>query len=144
MHFLPSAELSHRRVYKTSNFSFAKPLLLPPSQCTGSTLISEDSSEIAFLLVENYQLTASVGLRIGREYLDTLCSALAASTIIIFSSDVWPATRCWMLEKRLSECGCWFVKATTPPARSAACCVIVVGVMVTPRQATTPFGCGDL
>jgi len=26
---------------------------------------SEDSSEVAFLLVENYQLTALVGLRIG-------------------------------------------------------------------------------
>ena len=42
------------------------------SECTGSTHISEDSSEIAFLLVENYQLTASVGLRIGREYLENL------------------------------------------------------------------------
>lgn len=33
------------------------------SWCTGITHISEDSSEIAFLLVENYQLTASVGPR---------------------------------------------------------------------------------
>jgi hypothetical protein len=45
--------------------------LLTPFQCTGSTLTSEDSSEVAFLLVENYQLTASVGLRIGREFLAT-------------------------------------------------------------------------
>ena len=41
------------------------------SQCTGFTYISEDSSEITFLLVENYQLTALVGLRIGKEFLDT-------------------------------------------------------------------------
>ena len=33
------------------------------SECKGITHISEDSSEIAFLLVENYQLTASVGPR---------------------------------------------------------------------------------
>lgn len=40
------------------------------SQCTGVTSISEDSSEISFLLVENYNyLTASVGLRIGWEFL---------------------------------------------------------------------------
>ena len=43
-----------------------------PSQCTGFTYISEDSSEITFLLVENYQLTALVGLRIGKEFLDTI------------------------------------------------------------------------
>lgn len=40
------------------------------SKCTGFTYISEDSSEITFLLVENYQLTALVGLRIGKEFLD--------------------------------------------------------------------------
>lgn len=32
--------------------------LLSPSQCKGFTRISEDSSEIAFLLVENYTKTA--------------------------------------------------------------------------------------
>lgn len=34
------------------------PLLFPPSKCKGFTRISEDSSEIAFLLVENYTMTA--------------------------------------------------------------------------------------
>ncbi|TKA51951.1 hypothetical protein B0A55_12789, partial [Friedmanniomyces simplex] len=38
--------------------------------CTGITHISEDSSEIAFLLVENYQLTALVGVRFGEEFLN--------------------------------------------------------------------------
>ena len=40
------------------------------NRCTGFTYINEDSSEITFLLVENYQLTASVGLRIGWESLE--------------------------------------------------------------------------
>ncbi|EME81038.1 uncharacterized protein MYCFIDRAFT_176381 [Pseudocercospora fijiensis CIRAD86] len=39
-----------------------------PHTSTTSTI---DSSEIAFLLVENYQLTALVGLRIGEEFLTT-------------------------------------------------------------------------
>jgi hypothetical protein len=39
-------------------------------RCTGFTYISEDSSEITFLLVENYQLTALVGLRIGKEFFE--------------------------------------------------------------------------
>ncbi|KAK4634122.1 hypothetical protein CLAFUW4_01195 [Fulvia fulva] len=59
------------------------------TECTGITHISEDSSEIAFLLVENYQQTVSsainqppdaatdflqalVGLRIGKEFLKLL------------------------------------------------------------------------
>jgi hypothetical protein len=58
--------------HKTSKRVLYTSLLFSLSQCKGSTLTSEDSSEVAFLLVENYQLTASVGLRIGREYLDTL------------------------------------------------------------------------
>ena len=62
-------ELAHKT---PSNFFSRSLLLFSLSQCKGSTLTSEDSSEVAFLLVENYQLTASVGLRIGREYLDTL------------------------------------------------------------------------
>lgn len=33
--------------------------------------ISEDSSEIVFLLVENYQLTALDGLTIVKEFLET-------------------------------------------------------------------------
>jgi hypothetical protein len=49
--------------------SFLLLFLSSSSECTGITRISEDSSEIAFLLVENYQLTAPVGLRIGREFL---------------------------------------------------------------------------
>ena len=44
-------------------------LLISITECTGITHISEDSSEIAFLLVENYQLTAPVGLRVGWEFL---------------------------------------------------------------------------
>jgi hypothetical protein len=39
-------------------------------ECTGFKYTSEDSSEVTFLLVENYQLTTPVGLRIGREFLD--------------------------------------------------------------------------
>ena len=35
------------------------------TECTGITYINEDSSEITFLLVENYQLTALFGPRIG-------------------------------------------------------------------------------
>ena len=35
--------------------------MLTLSQCKGFTRISEDSSEIVFLLVENYQLTAPFG-----------------------------------------------------------------------------------
>ena len=60
-------------VQKLSNIPFrSKDLLNPVSQCKGFTYISEDSSEITFLLVENYQLTAPIGLRIGREFLDTI------------------------------------------------------------------------
>lgn len=53
-----------------------KPLKPPtlfssPSQCKGFTRISEDSSEIAFLLVENYTKTAHFGPSgIGMEFLD--------------------------------------------------------------------------
>ena len=39
-------------------------------ECTGFKYTSEDSSEVTFLLVENYQLTTPVGLRIGREFLN--------------------------------------------------------------------------
>ena len=35
----------------------------------GFTYISEDSSEITFLLVENYYLTTPIGPRPGREFL---------------------------------------------------------------------------
>lgn len=40
-----------------------------PSQCTGINCSSEERSELSFLLVENYQLTASVGLTVDREFL---------------------------------------------------------------------------
>jgi hypothetical protein len=41
------------------------------SKCTGITSSSEDSSELWFLLVENYNyLTAPVGLRFGWEFLN--------------------------------------------------------------------------
>jgi hypothetical protein len=36
----------------------------------GATHVGEDLSETAFLLVENYNMTASVGLRVGRESLE--------------------------------------------------------------------------
>lgn len=42
------------------------------SKCKGFTRISEDSSEIAFLLVENYTMTAHSGLRIGMEFLKNM------------------------------------------------------------------------
>ena len=45
-------------------------LFLSPSGCKGSKRISEDSSEIAFLLVENYSMTALSGLRIRKEFLE--------------------------------------------------------------------------
>jgi len=45
-------------------FSFSS-----PSKCRGFTCISEDSSEITFLLVENYNLTAPVGSIPDREFL---------------------------------------------------------------------------
>ena len=48
--------------------------------------VSEDSSETTFLLVENYQLTASVGLRIGREFLATISFAHVASTFFFIRS----------------------------------------------------------
>jgi hypothetical protein len=41
-----------------------------PSECRGFTRISEDSSEIAFLLVENYTLTAPSWFRLAREFLE--------------------------------------------------------------------------
>jgi hypothetical protein len=40
----------------------SRSIFLPASECKGIKCISEDSSEIIFLLVENYQLTAPVGL----------------------------------------------------------------------------------
>ncbi len=40
-----------------------------PSKCKGFTRISEDSSEIAFLLVENYFMTTRYGLRFVSEFL---------------------------------------------------------------------------
>ena len=39
------------------------------SKCKGFTRISEDSSEIAFLLVENYFMTTRYGLRFVSEFL---------------------------------------------------------------------------
>ena len=76
---------------------------------------SEDSSEVAFLLVgkkhhpsirlsiehatdsltENYQLTASVGLRIGREFLEPFPAVYQSP----FSS-VWSSRYATALEKR--------------------------------------------
>ena len=47
--------------------------LFSPSKCKGFTRISEDSSEIAFLLVENYTKTARIGPWIGAEFLDNDC-----------------------------------------------------------------------
>ncbi|KAL2178976.1 uncharacterized protein P884DRAFT_111042 [Thermothelomyces heterothallicus CBS 202.75] len=47
-------------------FSF----FLFPSECRGFTCISEDSSEITFLLVENYNLTAPSWLRPAGEFLE--------------------------------------------------------------------------
>lgn len=41
----------------------------------GFTHNSEDSSEFAFLLVENYTMTAPAGLRPGRESLETHISS---------------------------------------------------------------------
>jgi len=44
------------------NIALATPKLLsfsPPSKCSGFTLTSEDSSEVAFLLVENYNYDRS-------------------------------------------------------------------------------------
>jgi hypothetical protein len=73
---------------------------------------SEDSSEVAFLLVgkrspsfhdfehptnispENYQLTAPVGLRIGREFLDTSGCHQSSFSSVGFAS-------CKALEKRV-------------------------------------------
>ena len=64
-------------VYKTPALPTLSPslLLLSSSKCSGSAHISEDSSEIALLLVETYQLTTSHGLRIVWEFLEpfTLC-----------------------------------------------------------------------
>lgn len=65
----------HYRTYMYTRNSNPLPLLLSfllQSQCTGFTLASEISIEAAFLLVENYQLTAPVGPRIGRESLETI------------------------------------------------------------------------
>ena len=67
------------------------------SKCTGFTYISEDSSEITFLLVENYQLTALVGLRIGKEFLDNPQSLRDTLFISLASLDREA------LEKRLSN-----------------------------------------
>jgi hypothetical protein len=39
------------------------------SRCKGNTRSGEDLSELVFLLVENYPLTTSVGLRFSREFL---------------------------------------------------------------------------
>ncbi len=64
-------------------------------RCKGSTHISEDSSEIAFLLVENYQLTAPVGLRIGREFLEHIVRDRIAPFFFIR----YLAVR-WVLEKK--------------------------------------------
>lgn len=70
-----SQNLSHPLPGRGSNVYndlSSRTLLLSPSKCKGFTRISEDSSEIAFLLVENYTMTAHFGLRIGMEFLKTL------------------------------------------------------------------------
>ena len=64
-HLIDSNNFAYYKVCSTLALLFRN-----ASECKGSTHISEDSSEIAFLLVENYQLTTSVGLRVGREYLE--------------------------------------------------------------------------
>jgi len=56
--------------------------LFAPSECKGITRIREDSSEIVFLLVENYQLTAFVGF--GRrgifgKHMTVICLFINAS-----------------------------------------------------------------
>ena len=43
----------------------------------GDTRVSEDSSETVFLLVENYTMTASYGLRIVWEFLKKIKSVLS-------------------------------------------------------------------
>ncbi len=87
-----------------------KYLLEPPdhflsssSRCKGSTHISEDSSEIAFLLVENYQLTAPVGLRIGREFLNhTICVSNHFSSV---RSSTIKRGRAWRRERHMHDDG---------------------------------------
>ena len=56
-------------------------LLFSSFECTGFKYTSEDSSEVTFLLVENYQLTTPVGLRIGREFLNKT----SMKTLLVFS-----------------------------------------------------------
>ena len=65
------------------------------SQCTGFTRNNEDPSEFVFLLVENYQLTAPVGLRIGWEFLKP---STRYETHLFISSISALLARCWRRE----------------------------------------------
>ena len=53
-----------------NNPSTLRPPLSSLSECMGYTRGSEDSSELVFLLVENYNMTASHGFRIVWEFLN--------------------------------------------------------------------------
>ena len=68
----PKLRLNIRFLYNFSYLSSCFSLSSFPSStlCTGITHSSEDSSELAFLLVENYTLTTPAGLRVGREFLE--------------------------------------------------------------------------
>lgn len=89
-HPLPGREL---KIYidRTS-----RTLLFSPSKCKGFTRISEDSSEIAFLLVENYTMTAHFGLRIGMEFLKNLVQTfhLMSSFMEGCEEEIYPPTPC--------------------------------------------------
>jgi len=58
--------------YKVSRWppEFSSSSFFSPSRCRGFTCISEDSSEITFLLVENYNLTAPSWPRPAGEFLE--------------------------------------------------------------------------
>ena len=67
--------------------------LLSPSKCKGFTRISEDSSEIAFLLVENYFMTTRYGLRFVSEFLKKISLRLEESFLFITCSPTWTVVK---------------------------------------------------
>jgi hypothetical protein len=65
---------------RAAETSFLSSLLFSSSECKGDKHTSEDSSEVAFLLVENYFLTTPSRLRLAREFLATHCFCLFERT----------------------------------------------------------------
>jgi len=113
----------------------ATSFLLFPSECRGFTCISEDSSEITFLLVENYNLTAPSWLMAGWGIFGKNHSLAKRSTFCLslptLACRAWQGRMGWEqeVERRMDSsmddrCGAMGSKqrfsATTPARRQSS------------------------